>query len=71
MSSVRPAVVVMDEEVSSAEIVRTLRRIEGRLDTVTGDHEQRLRKVERWVYAVPPTLLLAVASVIAAVAGAK
>ena len=58
------------DEISSAEIVRSLQRIEARLDTITGDHEQRLRKVERWVYAVPPTLILALASIIAAVAGA-
>lgn len=62
---------VGDDDVSSAEIVRTLKRIEARLEQVTGDHEQRLRKVERWVYAVPPTLILAVASIIAAVAGAR
>lgn len=61
----------MDDAVTNAEIVRSLQRIEARLDTVTGDHEQRLRKVERWVYAVPPTLVLAMASIIAAVAGAK
>lgn len=52
------------EDVTSGEIVRSLQRIEARLDTVTGDHEARLRKVERWVYAVPPALLLAAASII-------
>lgn len=61
----------VDDDVSNAEIVRSLQRIEARLDTVTGDHEARLRKVERWVYAVPPTLILAMASIIAAIAGAK
>ena len=58
------------DDVSNAEIVRSLQRIEARLDKVFGDHEARLRKVERWVYAVPPTLILAVASIVAAVAGA-
>lgn len=32
------------------------------------DHEQRLRQVEKWKYALPPTFLLAVASLVAAVA---
>lgn len=55
------------DEVTMGEIVRSLQRIEARLDTVTGDHEARLRKVERWVYAVPPTLILAGGSVLAAI----
>jgi hypothetical protein len=57
----------MNDDVTLGEVVRSLQRIERALDTVTGDHEARLRKVERWVYAVPPTLMLAVASVIAGV----
>lgn len=58
------------EEPSLGEIARTLARLELKLDAVAGDHEDRLRKVERWVYAVPPTLILALASIVAAVAGA-
>lgn len=57
----------MTDEVTSGEIVRSLQRIEARLDTVTGDHETRLRNVERWVYAIPPTLILAGGSVLAAI----
>lgn len=53
------------EEVTLGEIARSLQRMELRLDTVTGDHETRLRKVERWVYAVPPTLVLAGGAVLA------
>lgn len=26
------------------------------------DHEQRIRRVERWVYALPPTFILAIVS---------
>lgn len=48
------------------EVLRSLDRMEAKLDKVTDDHELRLRKVERWVYAVPPTLLLAAASIVAA-----
>jgi hypothetical protein len=58
---------MIDDGVSLGEVARSLQRIERQLDTVTGDHEARLRKVERWVYAVPPTLFLAAASMIGAV----
>lgn len=30
------------------------------------DHEARLRRTERWLYALPPSLLLALASLIVA-----
>ena len=68
----------MTEDPSLGEIARTLRRIEDNFNSglrdikdSVKDHEQRVRKVEKWMYAVPPTIVLAVASVIAAVAGAK
>jgi hypothetical protein len=32
------------------EIARSLRRIETKLEEVTGDHEKRLRAIERWMY---------------------
>lgn len=48
-------------------ILSRLDAIDKRLDKVLDDHEIRLRKVEHWIYAVPPTLLLAAASVVAAV----
>lgn len=47
------------------EILRGVHRLESKVDKVTDDHEVRLRKVERWMYAVPPTLILAAASVVA------
>lgn len=56
----------MSEDVTLGEVARLLHRIEARLEQVTGDHETRLRRIERWVYAVPPTLLLSIASVVAA-----
>ncbi len=56
-----------NEDVTLGEIGRTLVRIEQRLDKLGDDHETRLRRVEKWVYAVPPTLILAAASVIAAI----
>lgn len=49
------------------EILRGVHRLESKVDKVTDDHEIRLRKVERWVWAMPPTLLAAAASLAAAV----
>lgn len=50
-----------------ARLEERLGHMDGKLDRLTDDHETRLRKVERWVYAIPPTLLLAGASIIAAI----
>lgn len=47
------------------ELGRSLARMEAKLDAVTGDHEKRLRNVERWTYALPPTVVVAIASVVA------
>jgi hypothetical protein len=38
------------EDVSTAELARSLQRIEQKLDRVTDDHEQRLRRLERWMW---------------------
>lgn len=53
-----------DEPITLGEIYRTLVRVENHIAEVKSDHENRLRKVERWVYAVPPTLLLALATIL-------
>ena len=44
-----------------------LDQFEKKLDKALDDHELRLRRVERWVYALPPTLVLAIASAVLAV----
>lgn len=44
------------------------RRIEVKLDKAVDDHEIRLRALERWRYALPTSLVLAVGSVMAALA---
>lgn len=54
-------------EVTLAEVVRKLDAIHDDIKDALRDHEQRLRSVERWVYAIPPTLILAGGSIIAAV----
>ena len=39
-----------DESLSTGEIRRWLERVEQKISLVTGDHEQRLRKLERFMY---------------------
>lgn len=53
-------------DITNAEMGRWLARIEAKLDKAIDDHERRLRQVERWVYGLPPTFVLAVASLIIA-----
>lgn len=40
----------MPDEVTNAELSRSLIRIESKLDRVNEDHETRLRRVERALY---------------------
>lgn len=54
------------DDVTLGEIARSLQRMELRLDTVTGDHEQRLRDLEKWKYALPFSTITALGAVIAA-----
>lgn len=42
--------VTVTDDVSTAELARSLLRIETKLDRVTDDHEQRLRRLERLVW---------------------
>lgn len=51
---------------SLGEIARTMQRMDARLERVIEDHEARLRRVERWMYILPPTVIMAGASVIIA-----
>lgn len=52
---------------SLGEIGRSLTRLEGKMDRWAEDHEHRLRRCERWVYALPATALGAVAALVVAV----
>lgn len=58
-------------EMTNGELGRWLSRIESKLDRAMDDHERRLRSVERWMYALPPTLILALASMGVALFGGK
>lgn len=51
------------DQVTMGELQRTLARIEAGQTRVVEDHEVRLRRVERWVYAVPPSLIISAAAV--------
>ena len=54
------------DDVTLGELRRTLGRIELRQERVIEDHEARLRRVERWVYGIPPSILIAAAAVVVA-----
>lgn len=41
------------------ELYRWLRRVERKLDTVTGDHETRIRKLERLVWIATGVAIVA------------
>jgi hypothetical protein len=49
------------------EITRTLARMDNRMERVIDDHEHRLRRIEKWMYLLPPTVITAGAAVILAV----
>jgi hypothetical protein len=55
------------DDVTLGELRRTLGRIELRQESVVQDHEARLRRVERWVYAVPPAIIVSAAAIIVAI----
>lgn len=54
-------------QVTLGEVIRKLDSIEVSVNSILKDHESRLRSLERWMYAVPPTLVLAGGSVIATI----
>lgn len=54
------------DDVTLGEVYRAVLQLRGQLDTVTGDHEQRIRKLEQWKYALPLTILTSAGAVIAA-----
>ena len=55
------------EAVSMGELQRSLARIEAGQTRMMEDHEQRLRRVERWVYAIPSAVIVSAAAVVVAV----
>lgn len=55
------------EHIGLGEIVRKLDAIEQSVNGILKDHETRLRSLEKWMYAVPPTLAIALASIVTAV----
>ena len=53
--------------ITLGEIGRTMNRMDARMERVVEDHEQRLRRVERWMYVIPPTIITAGVSVALAI----
>lgn len=59
------------------EVWNELRQLSDAVSSMTpqekrlNDHAQRLKKLERWMYALPGSLLLAVSSVVIAVLATK
>lgn len=57
----------MNGEPSLGEISRQVQTLDARVGKMLDDHESRLRSCEKWKYAFPPTLLIAVSSALVAV----
>lgn len=57
------------EDAVLAVLKERLDQFEAKLDKALDDHESRLRRLEAWSYALPPTFLVAVASLVAALVG--
>lgn len=55
------------DPITLGEIGRKIDDLDSSIKKVLDDHEHRLRSIEKWMYAVPPTLLIAIASVVASI----
>ena len=51
------------DDVSLGEVVRLLKSLDGKIDKYQSDHEQRLRTLEKWMYALPASLVLSLGSI--------
>jgi hypothetical protein len=56
-----------ESDITLGEIGRTMARMDARMERVVDDHEHRLRRVERWMYVLPPTVITAGCAVILAI----
>lgn len=56
-----------EDQATLREVALIQARMEQRLEKVLDDHETRLRRVERWAYALPATSLAAVLSALFAI----
>ena len=64
------AVVITNREIYNELLqVKGVVQIMGGQATQLGDHENRIRKLEAWRYALPSTLLLAISSLAVALIG--
>ena len=58
-----------DDNVTLGEVSRQIKALDERVGKVLGDHEKRLRAIERWMYAVPATVISSLAALAVAVWG--
>ena len=61
-----PPATEREEHPAIDEVRYAVHLLESRVDTTLDDHEHRLRRIEKWLYALPPTLMLVIASALAA-----
>jgi hypothetical protein len=60
-------VTLKDVYIELMKIKESLSEIKGKADTTASavpDHETRIRSLEKWRYALPPAILLALASIV-------
>lgn len=57
-----------EDEASLRDVAIVQRRMEAQIVKVLDDHEQRLRSCEKWKYAFPPTAIVALGSMVVALA---
>ncbi|MFB7643893.1 hypothetical protein ACFC0S_03145 [Streptomyces sp. NPDC056084] len=62
---------IYDQLVGMREDVRNLTQAQEGVSRTLADQEDRLRALERWKYAIPPTVVMAVGSLVSALLGPK
>jgi len=58
-------------DVQLALIAQKVDQIDQKLDDSLIDHEERLRRTERWMYALPASLITALISIVVALYSAQ
>lgn len=59
MPPASPGPIIETGDYTIGEMARTLQRMDTRMERVVEDHEKRIRKLEKWMYLLPPTVISA------------
>lgn len=59
---------MLSDETAEVRLARIETKLDGIAERLVEDHETRLRALERWRYALPVTLMFAVASIAVSIA---